>query len=126
MLRVPGDYKIRLKLAIRTPRCPLKATRGSVKLISSKLTSLMSLEQFQLKPHSEKKGYCFSTLFSLSAICDWIAPMTHSYKLGGDELHRPPVVALKQAVLKPSHINNLCHWFVNLKVNCCYKRALIG
>ncbi len=33
---------------------------------------------------------------------------------------------LKQALSKPGHVNNLCYWFVNLKVNCRYKRALIG
>ena len=33
---------------------------------------------------------------------------------------------LKQAVSKPGHVNNFCYWFVNLKVSCCYKTALIG
>ncbi len=33
---------------------------------------------------------------------------------------------LKQAVSKPGHVNNLYYWFVHLKVNCCYKIALIG
>ncbi len=33
---------------------------------------------------------------------------------------------LKQAVSKTGHVNNLCYWFVNLKVSCCYKPALIG
>ena len=33
---------------------------------------------------------------------------------------------LKQAVSKPGHVNNVCYWFVNLKVSCCYKTALIG
>ncbi len=33
---------------------------------------------------------------------------------------------LKQAVSKPGHVNKLCYWFVNLKVSCCYKPALIG
>ena len=33
---------------------------------------------------------------------------------------------LKQAVSKPGHVNILCHWFVNLKVNCYYKTALLG
>ena len=30
---------------------------------------------------------------------------------------------LKQAVLKPGHVNNLCYWFVNLKVSYFYKPA---
>ncbi len=33
---------------------------------------------------------------------------------------------LKQAVSKPGHVNNSCYWFVNLKVSCYYKTALIG
>ncbi len=33
---------------------------------------------------------------------------------------------LKLAVSKPGHVNNVCYWFVNLKVSCCYKTALIG
>ncbi len=33
---------------------------------------------------------------------------------------------LKQAVSKPGHVNNVCYWFVNLRVSCCYKTALIG
>ncbi len=33
---------------------------------------------------------------------------------------------LKQTVSKPGHVNILCQWFVDLKVNCCYKTALIG
>ncbi len=33
---------------------------------------------------------------------------------------------LKHAVSKPGHVNNLCYWFVNLKVNCCYKPTFIG
>ncbi len=36
-----------------------------------------------------------------------------------------PTNQLKQVVSKPGHVNNLCHWFVNLKVSCCYKTALI-
>ena len=32
----------------------------------------------------------------------------------------------KEAVSKPGHVNNLCYWIVNLKVNCCYKTTLIG
>ena len=31
---------------------------------------------------------------------------------------------LKQVVSKPGHVNKMCHWFVNLKVNCCYKTTL--
>ena len=33
---------------------------------------------------------------------------------------------LKQVVSKPGHVNKLYYWFVHLKVNCCYKTALIG
>ena len=33
---------------------------------------------------------------------------------------------LKQVVSKPGQVNKMYHWFVNLKVNCCYKTALIG
>ena len=33
---------------------------------------------------------------------------------------------LKQAVSKPGHVNKLYYWFVNLKVNSCYKTALFG
>ena len=33
---------------------------------------------------------------------------------------------LKEAVSKPGHVNNLCYWSVNLKVNSSYKRTLIG
>ena len=31
----------------------------------------------------------------------------------------------KQAISKPGHVNNLGHWFVSLKVNCCYKTTLL-
>ncbi len=57
----------------------------SVKLISSKLTNLLSLEQSEVK----HIGRFVIGLIQRHKVC----------KLGGDKLHRPPVVALSEVNL---------------------------
>ena len=58
-----------------------------MKLISSKLTNLLSLEQSQSK-HIERYGVI------------GLIQRHKSCKLGGDKLHRPPVVALNSGFCK--------------------------
>ena len=71
-----------------------------MKLVSTNLTNLVPLEQFHHKPMGMYDG---------GFLCDGMAPAPllqwHKVcEIGGDELHRPPVVALSQVCLYIKHL----------------------
>ena len=66
-----------------------------MKLIFTMLKNLFSLGQSHHKPVVIYRG-CHLHHNILQHVCDGIAIMKQGFKLGEDELHRPPVVALNK------------------------------
>ena len=90
--KVPGREPIQVMGILRP------TTGGSVKPVTTSLTNLVPLEQFHQKPTGVYGGGLHHT-FQIVHSQRFVMELLHWHKvceLGGDKLHRPPVVALNK------------------------------